>query len=261
MYTSRRDHAPHSTKRVIELNGIRRYYSAEERTVRRTAGFRETPSPEPVPVTLANHVVPFTDHRGGRSFMVFENDDASLLPPLVQFSIFFTHLDSHPDSHSSGYPEKADLTALHDQIRNAMEEFHFRLDIYFLPGAQETDCISHYQAERAVRGNSIAMLQEAKEILENDLPPPTATSPRLLGMLANCSDGGKRYGGLPCIYHEYSWREGEQRLCCVQFDPKFAGASKSDFAEWHGFPKPDPAEVDDDNIFGSSDEYLLGSWM
>jgi hypothetical protein len=99
-----------------------------------------------------------------------------------------------------------------------MEDSHFWLDIYFLPGSQETECISHYQAERAVRDNSIAMLQEAKERLENDLPPPTATPPRPPGMLTNYSNGGEQHGGLLCIYPEYrlQWCFLEQDLPYLQ---------------------------------------------
>ncbi|KAL2830511.1 hypothetical protein BDW59DRAFT_158425 [Aspergillus cavernicola] len=239
--------------------GGRRYVSAKQRAVRRAADLRETPSPTPTRMILATHVVPFTDHRGGRSFTVFENDENCPLPPLVQFSIYFTHAHSHPDSHPGGYPDKADLVGLHDKIRDTMEDFHFRLDIYFLPGGQETDCISHYKAERAVRDNSIAMIQETKERLENNLPP--ATPPRLPGMLSIYSDGGERYGGLLYIYPDRSWRDGEQQMCCVRFEPKFTGASQSVFTEWQGFPDPNLEEVDEDNIFGPSDEYSLGSWM
>ncbi|KAI9370130.1 hypothetical protein BJX61DRAFT_549171 [Aspergillus egyptiacus] len=239
----------------LRYEGTRRYVSAEQRAARREVGLRETPSPAPTRMILTTHVVPFTDHRGSRSFMVFENDEDCTLPPLVQFSIYFTHSHCQPDEL------EADLIALHDKIRDAMEDFHIRLDIYFLPDGQEADCVSHYKAERAVRGDSMIMIQEAKERLENDLPPPPTL--RLPGMVRIYSEGGERYGGLLCIYPDCSWQDGAQQMCCVRFEPKFAGATQAVYTEWLGFPgpDPDPEEVDEDDIFGPGEEYSLGSWL
>ncbi|KAL4745510.1 hypothetical protein BDW72DRAFT_208147 [Aspergillus terricola var. indicus] len=98
-----------------------RQETMRERAVRKAAGRRETSSPEPPQRQyrpLKTHVLPFQDHCGSPSFMVFESEEHNLLPPLIAAEGF--------------------------------DDDHWRLDVYFLPNATNEDCIAHYQAEKAV---------------------------------------------------------------------------------------------------------------
>jgi hypothetical protein len=87
--------------------------------------------------TSGVHTLPFTDHQGRASFMVFEARDPPKLPPLISCSFYFTHPDAEPGNAD------LDLEGLFRAVRNQQDDFHVRLDIYFLPGATETDCIAH----------------------------------------------------------------------------------------------------------------------
>ncbi|KAL4987933.1 hypothetical protein BDW68DRAFT_177412 [Aspergillus falconensis] len=102
--------------------------------------------------------------------MVFESEEKCLLPPLVNFNVYF----AHPDKPLSDVKElRDDLTAMHDQIlRDCLEDIHFRLDVHFLTNASHEGCLTHYQAEKAVRGDSLTICQEAEERLDANLSPP-----------------------------------------------------------------------------------------
>ncbi|KAL3491218.1 hypothetical protein BJX62DRAFT_205743 [Aspergillus germanicus] len=95
----------------------------------------------------AVHILPFTDHTGDITrpgYMVFRNYSVIPLPPLFPFIIYFTNSQTLPDS--------IDLRGLYLALKMKVDEVHPRLDVYFLPGATEMDCLVHYQREQVARG-------------------------------------------------------------------------------------------------------------
>ncbi|KAL4864774.1 hypothetical protein BDV12DRAFT_7602 [Aspergillus spectabilis] len=77
--------------------------------------------------------------------MVFKNGinaESSKLPPLFPLVVYFTHPNAIPS------PDATNLGSLLRAIWEARinSDFHFRLDVYFLPGASKDDCKTHYLA-------------------------------------------------------------------------------------------------------------------
>ncbi|KAL2827356.1 hypothetical protein BDW59DRAFT_160321 [Aspergillus cavernicola] len=131
---------------------------------------------------------------------------------------------------------------MHAQIlADGIEEFHFRLDVYFLPNASNEDCIAHYQAEKAIRGDFMQMRQDAEQRLDANLPPPDQPTPRLPGMINIYSPiKGLDLSELLFIHPDRSWRDGAQRMCYITYGPGFELGQP--FGEgWYGF------EVGDDD--------------
>ncbi|OJJ04876.1 hypothetical protein ASPVEDRAFT_137144 [Aspergillus versicolor CBS 583.65] len=186
-------------------DGASRYAMAGTRAVRKREGRRETPSPPPpqfAGYSLITHVVPFQDHAGTPSFMVFQSHEEHPLPPLMNFNFYFTHPEGPlPDSEELGI----NLISMHDHILpQGPEPFHFRLDVYFLPGASTQDCMVHYGAEKATRDASA--------------PPPT--TPRMPGMVDVYSPmAGEYHPGLLFVHPGRSWGEEWQRICRIYFTP------------------------------------------
>ncbi|KAL3479982.1 hypothetical protein BJX99DRAFT_254868 [Aspergillus californicus] len=213
------------------VDGGFRYERMRKRAERKARGQRETPSPSPSPPppqswTNKTHVLPFQDHAGYRFFMVFESEENTFLPPLVNINMYFTHSEGP-------LPEPAeleeDLRAMHDQIAtDGFGDASYRLDIYFLPSASSEACIAHYQAEKAVRGNSFHMRHEAEIRLDTDSPPPT--TPRLPGMVEiyDRDDSGVLF-----VYPDQSWRGGRQRMCYLHSPPGLELGPQAFDAEWY----------------------------
>lgn len=204
----------------------------EKRAGRKTAGLRETPSPQPPETwvwTNKTHVLSFQDHNGNSSFMVFESEENTLLPPLVNFNIYCTHPEG-------ALPQAEDLEdelrAMHAQIATDGfdDDDHYRLDVYFLPNASNEDCIAHYQAEKATRGNSMEMLLEAENKLDTDFPPPG--TPRLPGMLETYDDS--ELSGVLFVYPDSSWKKGMQIMCFISYSADFVLGQTFD-ERWYGF--------------------------
>ncbi|KAL4807200.1 hypothetical protein BDV18DRAFT_137149 [Aspergillus unguis] len=207
----------------IRADGIRRNMTSVERL------------PKPVPRkktiktrSLPIHTIPFTDHMGGEAFMVFKHGigaESSKLPPLFPLVVYFTH--------PNAVPTDVDLGALLRAIREAKidSDFHFRLDVYFLPGASEDDCKTHYLAERATRADYATVMhdfnsrvfqqrsQRHNTILDDETPTPASTTlrPRLPGM-AHSHPGLEPYRALLLVCPEANWRDNAQRITCVRFD-------------------------------------------
>lgn len=205
----------------MQGGGASRYAMTRTRAVRKREGRRETPSPPPpqfAGYSLITHVVPFQDHAGTPSFMVFQSHEEHPLPPLMNFNFYFTHPEGPlPDSEEL----RINLISMHDHILpQGPEPFHFRLDIYFLPSASTQDCMVHYGAEKATRGNSAQMLQEAHERLELDASAPPPATPRIPGMVDVYSlMTGVYHPGLFFVHPGRSWGEEWQRICRIYFTP------------------------------------------
>lgn len=159
--------------------------------------------------------------------MVFESEEGTLLPPLINLNIYYTH-PGGPLPQTEGLED--DLREMHAQIAaEGFDDDHYRLDVYFLPSNSNEDCIAHYQAEKAARGNSMDMLHEAEIRLNTDLPPPT--TPRLPGMLEAYDDSD--LSGVLFVYHERTWRDGVQRMCLISYDAGFELGQTFD-ERWYG---------------------------
>ncbi|KAL3460233.1 hypothetical protein BJX64DRAFT_300702 [Aspergillus heterothallicus] len=210
----------------IRANGIQRNRSSVERL------------PKPVPRkktkksrSLPLHTITFTNHTGNEAFMVFKNGigaESSKLPPLFPLAVYFTHPNAIPS------PDATDLGGLLRAIREARinSDFHFRLDVYFLPGASEDDCKTHYLAERASRADYETLIRDfsarifqlksqrgsRSAVLHDDSShAQTSTTTRLPGM-AHSHPGLEPYRGLLLVCPEANWHNNAQRITCVRFD-------------------------------------------
>ncbi|KAI9043622.1 uncharacterized protein KD926_003392 [Aspergillus affinis] len=204
-----------------------------KRAARKAAGLRETPSPEPPKRYYGSveiHVLPFTDHGGNPSFTVFESQEDILLPPLTNLSIYFTHPEG-PLPETEDFED--DLRAMHAQIRtDGFDDDNYRLEVYFLPNASNEDCIAHYQAEKAIRENSMDMLLEAEIRLDTDFPPPA--TPRPPGMLEIYDSD---LSVVLFVHPDRSWRSGAQRMCYISCSLGFELGQGFD-EKWYGFGHP-----------------------
>ncbi|CEL02183.1 hypothetical protein ASPCAL03355 [Aspergillus calidoustus] len=152
----------------------------------------------------------FPDHKGAQSFTIYENNDPQkCLHPLISFAIYFTH-------PAAGYPQ-TDMCGLFNLILQEMANFHFRLDMYFLPNASKGDCIMHYRAEKATARKSHVVLDLVERRLRNRLTQPPSLRGRSEMMDEYVLDG-KRWGGALCICEAKDWAKNGERLFCMLFD-------------------------------------------
>lgn len=113
----------------------------------------------------------FADHSGAPALMVWKHIPEVIpagadtpirtpdLPPLFSFPIYFVHPAA---THARIERVAAEfLDAIMDQ--QCLNGKIVRLDVYFLPGAREEDCVAHYHAEKSVRGlytDQVGLLRE-----------------------------------------------------------------------------------------------------
>lgn len=259
----------------IRADGIQRNRTSVERL------------PKPVPRkktkksrSLPLHTVAFTDHTGNEAFMVFKNGidaESSKLPPLFPLVVYFTHPNAIPS------PIATDLGGLLRAIREARinSDFHFRLDVYFLPGASEDDCMTHYLAERASRADYETLIREfngrvfqlksqrGSRSAELGDSSPAQTTTRLPGM-ARSHPGLEPYRGLLLSCPEVNWRDGAQRISCLRFD-KHAVEDTTDYSqgdaqndEYRNAPESTTLSFRiayDSPKSGDDDEETIGDWL
>ncbi|KAL4930763.1 uncharacterized protein BDV17DRAFT_258525 [Aspergillus undulatus] len=131
--------------------------------------------------------------------------------------VYFTH----PNMIAG--PERTDLVGLYNVIRKPMQaqnhNFHFRLDVYFLPGGDKTDCKAHYLAARASRPSYESLLEEFKQKRRNN---DSSHPPGRLPGVPHSYPGPKSYQSLLSIFPEPNWRDGSQRISCLMFDPTWS---------------------------------------
>ncbi|OJJ04715.1 hypothetical protein ASPVEDRAFT_44248 [Aspergillus versicolor CBS 583.65] len=157
-------------------------------------GINETRQSEPIP---------FTDHTGKTAYMVF---GFGILPPLFSFAIYFTHPDATP--------ENTDMKALEHQI--TPEKYTIRHDVYYLPGANTDECISHYHDEKEVRGSYKDQIKAFRATPRDEIHPLPGTAGQIPGMVNRYPMLGA-YRSLLFISPDENWRNG---LLCVMFDRK-----------------------------------------
>ncbi|KAL2869007.1 uncharacterized protein BJX67DRAFT_348478 [Aspergillus lucknowensis] len=255
---------------TIRGDGIRRSSTRVERL------------PKPVPWenqiktrTMALHAVPFTDHMGNEAFMVFKNGidtEFSTLPPLFPFAVYFSHPGAIPS------PDESDLVGLFIDIREGglSSDFHFRLDVYFLPGASEVDCKTHYLAERASRADYETIIREFEDrtlqLSGQGVSCDSShaqTTTRLPGM-ARSHPGLEPYRGLLLLCAQPVWRDGAERISCVLFD-KLAVEDTTNEGEgdvhndaYHNAPESTTRSFRiayDSPKSGDDDEETIGRWL
>jgi hypothetical protein len=168
------------------------------------------------------HLILFTDHSGRPARVVFHGLEIQpLLPQLFMLAIYFTHADATPDN--------VDMKGLLDAVRfNKNYPPNFRLELFFLPGATEDDCIAHYRGEKAARGTYDAQI----DALDNpattttfttmDSPPTAGTIPEggsLPGMVPSYAGGEYVcFDELLFICPEKNWSDGDQAMWRIRFD-------------------------------------------
>ncbi|KAL2788942.1 hypothetical protein BJX66DRAFT_339756 [Aspergillus keveii] len=220
-------------------SGNTRLAKVQTRLLRRYLGDTSTSSSfeedGPHWYTTKTHVLPFQDHTGSTAYMVFNNRETSILPPLVSFSFYFTHPDACRNQE--------DLVALHDSIEPVMDSFHARFDMYFLPGATEDDCVAHYYGEKATRLDSKSMRREFERVKRPYTPPSTS---RLPGMNKEYREDGGHYNGAMCVCTEQDWRQSQQ-LRCIQYGSDEPSLSRQIIGSWRPVSENSPgANVFDD---------------
>ncbi|KAI7787156.1 hypothetical protein LA080_000492 [Diaporthe eres] len=184
---------------------------------------------------VRTHVIPFEDHAGQPALTVLKS--SSPLPFLYSFSFYFTHPDASRDtSHAAGLYETLTRGSIYDS-----NDVEFRLDLYFLPNASQDDCIAHYRAEKDARGTYQAQVDA---VASGDAQPPSAGDDggsRLPGLVASYAYDKSRfpYHGLLLILDAADWREGDELLTHVEFDP----LSREDYERYCKDPG-DPREPD-----------------
>ncbi|KAK7699878.1 hypothetical protein SLS64_011308 [Diaporthe eres] len=162
---------------------------------------------------------------------------SSPLPFLYSFSFYFTHPEAFTDtSHAAELYDTLTRGSIYDS-----NDVEFRLDLYFLPNASQDDCIAHYRAEKDARGTYQAQVDAAAS--DVDAQPPSAgddVGSRLPGLVASYAHKSRfPYHGLLLIFDAADWREGEQLLTHVEFDP----LSRGDYERFCKDPG-DPREPD-----------------
>jgi hypothetical protein len=196
--------------------GKHRMEKVRTRLTRREYGESSSSGEDESGSTSGVHTLPFTDHQGRASFMVFEARDPPKLPPLISCSFYFTHPDTEPGNAD------LDLEGLFRAVRNQQDDFHVRLGIYFLPGATETDCIAHYRAKRATRADSRHQMQNSpqRQKCRGETIPPLPLPRSLPGMIQRLRGRESWEGGL-CICADPDWNNRnantQQTFSCVHF--------------------------------------------
>jgi hypothetical protein len=107
----------------------------------------------------------------------------------------------------------------------------FRLEVFFLPGATEDDCICHYLGEKAARGDYKAQIEAVNNpttatFITINSPPSAGEIPEggsLPGMVPTYSDRQPvasigSYDELLFICPEKNWSDGDQIMHSVHFD-------------------------------------------
>ncbi|KAL4925046.1 uncharacterized protein BDV17DRAFT_300546 [Aspergillus undulatus] len=189
----------------IRADGIQRNRTSVERL----------PKPVPRKKTKKSRSLPLHTHLA----------ESSKLPPLFPLVVYFRHPNAIPS------PDVTDLGGLLRAIREARinSDFHFRLDVYFLPGASEDDCKTHYLAERASRADYETLIREfnarvfqlksqsgsRSAVLDDSSHAQTTT---LLPGMAHSHRGLEPYRGLLLLCPEANCRDGAQRISCLRFD-------------------------------------------
>lgn len=192
---------------------------------------------------VRTHVIPFEDHVGQPALTVFKS--TSPLPFLYSFSFYFTHPDASPDtSHAAELYDTLTRGSIYDS-----NDVEYRLDLYFLPNASQDDCIAHYRAEKDARGtyqaqvDAVASSGDAQQqpSAGDDSDGGSRSGSRLPGLVASYAHDKSRfpYHGLLLILDAADWREGDQLLTHVEFDP----LSREDYERYCKDPG-DPREPD-----------------
>ncbi|KAL2861835.1 hypothetical protein BJX68DRAFT_223369 [Aspergillus pseudodeflectus] len=195
------------------VDGNRRFYNIMQRISPTNDDEDDIP---PLPYATQIHVSPFTTHTGNTTwpgYMVFENYTPVPLPPFLRFVIYFTHPDTLPSA--------ANLQGLYKALTGYEDDVKPRLDIYFLPGATEMDCLTHYTDEQGARGSykaQIARFQDLSAHSRLGLPVSPTPPGRLPGMmLINEEYPMTKERGVLFICTEQTWQAGDQTLHYVKF--------------------------------------------
>ncbi|KAI4642005.1 uncharacterized protein J4E78_010306 [Alternaria triticimaculans] len=159
------------------------------------------------------HVLPFRHN----ALMVFQGLDSCPLPPLYNFTIYFTHPDVNPDNVQ---PYELFKAIRKDSL---LENFcHFRLELFFLhvPNAEDSDeaCIAHYREEKRSRGDYTRQVETLGLSSTMDSENGAGSLPGLVPSYIEDPDT-EYYHGLIYIYRGPDWTIDEQFVRRIFFDP------------------------------------------
>ncbi|KAE8149213.1 hypothetical protein BDV25DRAFT_156781 [Aspergillus avenaceus] len=144
----------------------------------------------------------FADHAGEAAYMVFHNKELVPLPPLYSFALYFTHAEASEKT--------VDMVGFYKELFSPFwPSYCFRLDFYFIPGGSAHDCMSHYRAEKAARGDHHEQLIAYKKHRDETDQPRG----QLPGMV------NEYPGGVLHICPNQNWNDEERAFLSVLFDP------------------------------------------
>lgn len=176
------------------------------------------------------YVNSFQDHAGKPALTVFKS--SSPLPFLYSFSIYFTHPDASPGNcHTAELCQTITQGPLYGS--NVVE---FRLDLYFIPGGSQEDCMTHYyRAEKSARGS---FWTQVDAVGRDERPSDSNT--KMPGLVPSYVHDKAiyRYHSLIYICDEADRLGGDQIMKCVEFDP----LSREDYEKFSKDPE-DPGSL------------------
>jgi hypothetical protein len=159
------------------------------------------------------HVLPFEKD----ALMVFQGLDSCPLPPLYNFTIYFTHPDVNPDNVQPHELFKA--------IRQGspLENYcHFRLELFFLhvPNVEHSDaaCIAHYREQKRSRGDYTRQIEKLRSLSTMDSENGVGS---LAGLVPSYIDDPdiEYYHGRIYSYRGPDWTTDQHLVRRICFDP------------------------------------------
>ncbi|KAL2820134.1 hypothetical protein BDW59DRAFT_164749 [Aspergillus cavernicola] len=211
---------------AMRIDGNRQFFNLMQRIFPGDSDEESGTGPS-LPYPQAIHILPFADHTGDTTrpgYMAFKNYTEIPLPPLFPVIVYFTHINTVPSA--------VDLKDLYTALTTTEYDFNPRFDIYFIPGASEMDCRSHYRSEKIARGscsNQIRAFKDHSGRPELELLPPPPPPGMLPGMLTGYPECYNQDVLFICT--ERNWQDGQQSLLCVQFDSRTLQGDKEEGRE------------------------------
>ena len=180
-----------------------------------------------------------TDHAGRPARLLWSrHSPEQALIPLASMCFYFVHTDLNLDAFN-----------FTDFSRDILEDCldPARLDVFFIPGGTDADCVEHYHKELRSRGDVLEQIrgvqQAYKDFYNNHgYVHEERKKGRLPGLFGSHRHQFSNYHGLIFVYNGTTWdREDEgKKLSIVQFDPEL---TLEDFEPWERIPTLDPIET------------------
>lgn len=101
-------------------------------------------------------IIHITDHAGRPARLLWCHSRHEVLIPLASICFYFVHPSLNLDDFN--FNKFRD-----DVLHNADDWLQLRVDIFFIPGGTDADCIEHYRKELKYRGDVLEQIREVQE--------------------------------------------------------------------------------------------------